>query len=141
MTRDERRINELYTAAQDVPPVSQTARLTAAIYIGNTLISIGNNTYKTDPMQAKFSKNFGKNVTCLHAEMMAIKHALRRVSPDDLKRSTLYVARAKRASKSGPWVFGLAKPCRVCQSAIDLFEISRVVYTTNANTFEEITRN
>lgn len=140
MKRDERIIRDLFIQAQDVEPVSQTARLTAAIYVSNRLVSVGHNTYKTSPFQARFAV-FGKDVTCLHAEMMAIRNALQRVSVDELRRATLYVARAKREYKAGPWVYGLAKPCQVCQHAIDTFDIRRIVYTTNENTIEEIKRH
>lgn len=107
-----------------------SARLAAAIVKNNKIISVGINRKKTDPLQARFSKN--KEAIFLHAEIHAIKNALRELTVDELKNSTLYICRVKRPlSSSKNFVWGLAKPCEGCSRAIAEFEIKNVVYSTN----------
>jgi len=60
----------------------------------------------------------------LHAEIAAIKKALRFYSVDMLRGTTLIVCRVK---KNG---LGNSKPCIGCQRAIAEFGIKKVIYTT-----------
>jgi len=108
------------------------ARLAAAIVKNNKVISIGINRKKTDPFQAKFSKNIES--IFLHAEIHAIKNALRELSLDALKQTTLYVCRVKQPkSNTDAYEWALAKPCEGCIKAIIEFGIKRVVYTDKPN--------
>lgn len=104
------------------------ARMCAIIAIRGKVISFGNNQYKTHPLQATFSKN--DEAVFLHAEIDSIRHAVKFINVDDLKKATLYVARAKHDRKKG-FVSGMSKPCKGCMSAIESFDIGRVVYTTD----------
>lgn len=113
------------------------ARLSAAIVKNNRLISIGINRKKSDPLQAKYSKN--KDAIFLHAEIHAIKNALKEYDVKDLEDSVLYICRVKRpAEKSKKWVWGLAKPCEGCARAIAEFGIKNVIYTTDKHMHYEI---
>ena len=113
-----------------------SARVTAVLKLGSFSVW-ANNSKKSHP----FQKRFGKNEDCiyLHAEIAAIKEwidAEHPFDPDALKKAEMYVMRAKRAHKKGPWVTGLAKPCPGCQRALATFEISKVFYTEdNASEF------
>lgn len=107
-----------------------SAKLAAAIVKKNRIISFGFNSKKTHPFQAKYARN--DEAIYLHAEIAAIKNALRHISVDDLCYTTLYIARVKKTAPfSNKLVWGLAKPCAGCARAISEFGIKNVVYTTN----------
>lgn len=98
------------------------------------ILAMGKNQYKTHP----FQKRFGKNNDCiyLHAETDAIKNALKTMKVDNLEDCDLYVMRLKQASKTGPTITGLSKPCIGCMRAIVTFGIHKVYYTEdNASDF------
>ena len=106
------------------------ARMASALVKSNKIMSIGINRRKTDPMMAKYCKN--KDAIFLHAEIHAIKNALKEYSVEDLEDSVLYICRVKRPNeKSKKWVHGMARPCSGCARAIAEFGIRNVVYTTD----------
>jgi len=113
------------------------ARLAAAIVRGNKIVSIGRNRKKSDPLQAKFSKN--DEAIFLHAEIHAIKNALREIKVDELQDTTLYVCRVKQPlTHTDPFVWALAKPCEGCERAILEFGIKEVIYTTSPSVCEAL---
>lgn len=126
-TKDRPRkiIKDLYIMAQDVSPVSR-ARIVACLVYKNKIIAYGTNELKSHPMAARFSKH--PEAIYLHAEVSAIRNALSRYDPKIIAKSTLYVARAKQTS-DGDFVYGMAKPCSGCSSAISFFGIKTVYYT------------
>lgn len=103
------------------------ARVSSCLVLKNNILSFGFNKRKSHPFQAKF----GKNEECifLHAEIDAIKNALKCTSVEDLQRSTLYIYRSKKVN--GVETNGLAKPCVGCMRAIVSFNIKNVVYSTD----------
>lgn len=110
------------------------AQLAACLVYKNELISIGTNKYKTHPLAKKFQKN--KNTDCLHAEIDAIKNALRVVDVDFLAKCTMYILRVKRPDHDHKqYVHGLSKPCCGCQHAIESFNIKNVYFTTDEGHF------
>lgn len=121
MTKHQKRLQDLVAIAQDVSDFDKN-RHAASIYIGNRLISIGVNQLKSHPLQAKFGANPDK--IFLHAEIDAIRNALRRVKISELQSAVLYVARVRQG------VIRLSMPCVGCQGAIMHFGI-RDVYWTN----------
>jgi deoxycytidylate deaminase len=120
MTRHDKRLSELCIIANDTSEF-QKNRHAAAIYIGSKLISIGVNQLKSHPLQAKFGIN--SDAIFLHAEIDAIRNALKRVTPLDLQGATLYVARTKNG------IVKMSKPCNGCQRAIMHFNIPNVYWT------------
>lgn len=131
MNRHQRYLSDLVTLATAIPRAG-AASISAALVMNNKIVSYGFNSYKTHPFQKKFGKN--KDAVCIHAEIDAIKNALKKVNVDDLKYATLYIARAKNKdqnSKKDHW--GLSKPCEGCCRAISSFNIKKVYYTTNEN--------
>lgn len=105
-------------------------KLAACIVIQNELISIGQNSGKTHPIQKKFSKN--THSIFMHAEINCIVNALRVVNESDLEKATMYVHRVKRRSKTDlNWYDGLAEPCIGCKQAISHYGIKKVIYSTN----------
>ena len=106
------------------------AKLAAGIYYRKNLVALGVNSAKTHPMQAKYSVIPGAYV---HAEMAAIINALKKISVEELKKSTLYVTRIKK-----DYSVGLSKPCAACQAAIFSFGIKTVFYTENDQTISQL---
>jgi deoxycytidylate deaminase len=91
-------------------------------------VSYGFNSRKSHPLQYRYSKH--EKATCIHAEIDAIKNALRRVTVDQLRGAFLYVARAKSpAPGKAKTLKGLAKPCIGCARAIGAFGINNVHWT------------
>jgi len=106
------------------------AKHAASIVIRNEIISIGENSGKTHPLQKRFSKN-GEAIF-KHAEVDCIINALRHVEPEDLEKATLYVYRVKKLTKDHKyWSDGLSEPCPGCKQAIDHFKIKKIVYSTD----------
>jgi tRNA(Arg) A34 adenosine deaminase TadA len=79
-------------------------------------------------MQAMFSTH--DEAIHLHAEICAIKNALRTIDQAELSKATLYVARAKYDGCARAKVIqGMAKPCCGCSRALNHYGISRIMYT------------
>lgn len=121
-----RKIFKNLTSIAAANPYVASCRLAAAITYKNRVVSYGVNSYKTSPFQKRFASN--EDRIHLHAEISAIKNALRVMNVDDLKHTVLYVCRVKR---SGHW--GMSKPCEGCQRAILEFGIKKIFYTTDDN--------
>ena len=105
-------------------------RFAAAVVRGNKIVSVGFNHMKSHPFQAKFAKN--EMAIFLHAEVHAIKNALREVNVDELSKCDIYITRVKRKMAGDKqFVWGLSKPCPGCQRAIAEFGFRRTIYTTD----------
>jgi len=102
------------------------SRHAAAIIYRNRIISVGTNHLKTHPFQIKYRRR--PDAIYLHAEVAAIKRAIRHLSEKELKRSTLVSVRVKYDHNMNPR-FGMSKPCEGCQRAIAEFGIRYVYYT------------
>ena len=128
--REQRIMGFLRRQAIDVEPV-KSARLSAAVVIKNNIVSLGNNSYRTHPFQAKYGKN--PEAICLHAEVKAIRNALNHIDANDMRKATMMVYRVKKSNntKRAEWVDGLAKPCDGCMGAILEFGFKRIIYSTN----------
>jgi deoxycytidylate deaminase len=106
------------------------AKLAASLVIRNEIISVGYNSYKTHPLQKRFSKNI--EAIFKHAEVDCIISALRHVEQEEMAKGTLYVYRVKKLTKDHvEWSDGYAEPCIGCQQALRHFKIKRVVYSTD----------
>ena len=96
--------------------------ITAFIYDRRgRVLSVGKNSYvKTHPLQAKYAMKAGlPDKLFLHAEIAAI------VKCRDLERA--YRIEVVRVGKNGDLL--LAKPCPVCQSAIEASGIKIIEHT------------
>lgn len=120
MNKHEKRLSELCTVASDVSLFDKN-RHAAAIYIGNRLISVGVNRFKSHPLQARFRPREDSNF--LHAEIDALRNALKRVDAKDLQKATIYIARMRNGERR------LSKPCEGCQKAIEYYKIPHVFWT------------
>ena len=126
MDKHSKILNNLFLMARDNDPVG-SSRLAAAIVLKNRVIAYGFNQAKTHPFQAQHAKN--DDAIFWHAETNVIHNALKQVSEDDLKKATLYVARAKHPENKDGWIWGNSKPCCGCSDCINKHKIKRVIYT------------
>jgi deoxycytidylate deaminase len=118
--------DEIFKLAQSVEPV-RGARIAAAVVRRGKVISYGYNHKKTHPFQTRFCKN--PHAIFFHAEVHAIKNALKSVDVEDLYKCELYIVRAKRDKANRKWITGMSKPCSGCQKCIDLFDLKSVYYS------------
>ena len=118
--------NETFKLAQSVEPV-RGARIAAAVVRRGKVISYGYNHKKSHPFQTRFCKN--RHAVFFHAEVHAIKNALKSVDVEDLYKCELYIVRAKRDKANRKWITGMSKPCSGCQKCIDLFDLKSVYYS------------
>ena len=132
----EKWIDLLMKMVQDVPRegLHHSSRHAAAVVYKRTVAGVGFNKMKTHPIQAKFGKN--AHAIYLHSEVDAIINSLRSITLDELRKSTLYVVRAKQLSTNEKRIVqGSSCPCSGCVGIILKFGIQRVVYTENISGF------
>jgi len=124
MNKREHKIhNLLKTLAQSGESAGNQQLAAAVVYNGN-IVAFGQNSYKTHPFQKRFAKN--EESVYLHAETLAIYNALKKLTLEELAKSTLYILRLKKTGETG-----LAKPCPGCARCINTFNIKKVYYTGN----------
>ena len=111
-------------------------KFAAAVVYRNRIISIGMNSMKSHPMAAKYGKN--EHAIFLHAEVAAIKNALREINVDDFSKCDIYITRVKKEKPfSNKFIWGLSKPCRGCERAIAEFGLKRTIYTCDNGEYDE----
>ena len=112
-------------------------KFSAAIVRRNRVVSFGFNSMKSHPFQARYGRN--SDSIFPHAEISAIKNALKIITVDDLLKCELYIVRVKRPSRRATnYVWGNAKPCEGCTRAILEFGIKRVIYSTDEHNKWEV---
>lgn len=99
------------------------ARVCAIIAHRGDVLSIGYNSRKSHPFQARYRKN--PHAVFWHAETAAINNALKREHSKLLAKSTMYVLRLTHAGNPA-----ISMPCDGCSKAINEHGIHRVLYTT-----------
>lgn len=122
-------LDELLLLAHDTPKLFRV-RIVAAVVRRNKIISYGFHQNKTHTFQSKYSKR--PESIYIHAEIDAIKNALKKLEVTDLSKCDIYIARSRCVpGTKDVQVPGLAKPCKGCQRAIDTFGFKNVFYTIN----------
>jgi len=126
------RITEMLTRlAIENPGVNGRFKMASGIVYRRNLIATGINSYKTHPWMSEL-RGYKPDQIYLHAEIDAIRNALKLITQDQLSRCHLYVVRVKRPNgKSRNWVHGLAKPCPGCQRTIANFGIETVFWSND----------
>lgn len=94
----------------------------AAVIVRRNVIAIGYNSLKSHPLAARFGRH--DEAIYLHAEVDAIKNALRFCRPNELAGCSMYVARVLKNGEPA-----LAKPCKGCVRALATFGIEDVYWT------------
>ena len=125
------KIKEMLTRlAINNPGVQGRFKIAAGIVYRKHLIATGMNSYKTHPLMMP-TNGFKEGQVFLHAEVDAIKNALKLITTEQLTKCDMYVVRVKRPDIpwSKDWVYGLAKPCKGCQKMIASFGLQNVLYT------------
>jgi len=129
-------LNILSKIAADISPI-RSARLAACVVHRNSIIAFGTNCMKSHPFQARYGKN--DDSVYLHAETSAIKNALKYISLEELSKCTLYISRVKyEDTKKNKLLFGTAKPCPGCFRCINTFNIKKVYYTLDNQSYAEL---
>lgn len=127
--RDQKYMNmAAKIAAGSIPHAG--ARVVSVIALRNHILSIGVNSSKTHPFQAKFSKN--DHALYWHAETRAISLALKNGYKDLLKKSSLYVLRLTKAGRPA-----ISMPCPGCAKAISVHNVGRVIYSKGDENFTD----
>jgi tRNA(Arg) A34 adenosine deaminase TadA len=128
--RTNRMFSYLKKIAIDNEGVQGRFKLASAVVYKKYVIATGVNSYKTHPLMNGEGYKLGQ--VFLHAEIDAIKNALKLIDTEQLAQCDLYVVRVKRPNyKSKNWIYGLAKPCPGCTKAIAGFGIKNVYYSEN----------
>lgn len=110
------------------PGVQGRFKLAAGIVYKKHLIATGVNSYKSHPLMWEWGRN--DDSIYLHAEIDAIKNALRLIDQSQLARCDMYIVRVKRKNENNrAWTYGLAKPCPGCRRAIESFGLRNVIWT------------
>ena len=118
------------TLTCDNLPYQLRVKILAGIVHRRTIKSMSSNSLKTDPFSLKFGK-----YPFLHAETSAIKQFLNLYDSSILAECTLYVIRRKLSGPGGISIYGNARPCNGCMSAIRHYNIRSVIYSTDAGSF------
>jgi tRNA(Arg) A34 adenosine deaminase TadA len=106
-------------------PVEGLPRMAALIVSRRGhFISLGFNSRKSDPLAAKYGRH--PDAIYPHAEIAAIKNALKLIDEEALESCTMYIARVKKDGSPA-----LAKPCSGCQRALLQFGLENVEWTTD----------
>jgi len=109
---------------------SRRVPMAAGITYKKHLIATGFNQMKTHPMM--MGDGYREDQMFMHAEVDAIRNALRLITPGQLAQCELNIVRVKRPySGSKRWIYGIAKPCPGCSKIIASFGIKKVLYTDN----------
>ena len=98
-------------------PRSTRAHVGCLIVYRGVVIAIGHNQLKSHPLQAHY-KNYR---IYLHAEVDALRKALRVIHEDDLMYCKVYVLRLKYSDTG--WIQAMAKPCMDCMSTLVNFGV------------------
>lgn len=123
----DRTKNLLLNIAEDISYPVRNYRLASAVLFKNQIVSVGVNSQKTDPFQTKYMKN--PFSIYIHAEVSAVKNALKRIDLDDFKKSSLIVVRIKRNENNTAFIPAMAKPCMGCMSCISEFGVKHIHFT------------
>jgi tRNA(Arg) A34 adenosine deaminase TadA len=97
-------------------------RMAAIISKRKRILGTGFNKRKTHPMMHRFTDNHLR--VEVHAEIAAIINALRTCKEEDLKGAEIFIARVLKNGERG-----IAKPCTICQKALDTYGITAIHYT------------
>lgn len=119
------RIVEMLTRLAIENPGTRTRyKMASGIVYRRHLVATGVNSYKTHPLMV--SPGYHSEQIYMHAEVDAIRNALRIISQDQLAKSSIYIVRVKQRREGGEYVLGLAKPCNGCARIIASFGIESV---------------
>lgn len=129
MNSSKKKLQKIYNVLVNACAIQQrvaNTRFAAMVVYKGDCVALGSNQKKSHPFQAQYAKNC--EAIYLHAEIDCIKNALRVITVDQLRKSTMYIVRVKADLTPG-----LAKPCDGCMRALASFSIKNCYYTTGTN--------
>jgi len=121
---NRRVIRMLTRLAIENPGTRTRYKMSAGIVHRRDLVATGVNSYKSHPLMA--GPGYNSEQIFMHAEVDAVRNALRLINQSDLAQCAIYVLRVKRSRDLTGWQYGMAKPCRGCARVIASFGITRV---------------
>jgi len=126
----QERFKDAYEIAVATPRVAG-AKVSAILLHKNRIAGVGVNSMRTNPFRDYVNDKF--YLYC-HAEVAAIKNALRTYRTEDLAKMVMIVCRAKIFKVNDIEIVGtgLAKPCVNCQKVLAEFGIRRVYYSVDS---------
>jgi len=127
---NKRVLSMLTKLAIENPGLQNRFKLSAGVVYKKNLISTGVNSYKSHPMMK--GPGYNPEQIFMHAEVDAIRNALRLIPQQEMEKTELYVVRVRRpCGNTKKWVYGMAKPCAGCMMTIASFNISKIFWTTD----------
>lgn len=103
-------------------PVPKLSRMAAIIVENKQIVGVGFNRYKTSPLQGRFAKN--ELALYEHAEIHAIKNAIKFKCNMNFTKASIYVARVLRNDQPA-----LAAPCEGCMKALQHYRFKDIFWT------------
>lgn len=122
-------IEMLTRLALENPGTRSRKKMAAGIVYRRHLVATGVNSYKTHPLMV--SPGYHREQIYLHAEVDAIRNALRVISQSQLAKSSIYIVRVRRKRDLSGYEYGMARPCLGCSRVIAEFGISSVWWSEN----------
>ena len=120
--------NKLTEIAIANPGTRNRIKMAAGVVYRNRLIAYGINGYKTHPLM--LNNGYRTDQIFLHAEVDALRNAMKKIDLKQLSKCEMYIVRVKRPNKnSKSYISGMAKPCEGCQNTIASFGIKKIYYT------------
>jgi len=99
-------------------------KMSAGVVHRRDLVATGDNSYKSHPLMT--GPGYNSEQIFMHAEVDAVRNALRLIPQSDLSQCAIYIIRVKRSRDLTGWQYGMAKPCRGCAGVITSFGIERL---------------
>lgn len=122
--KNKKILNTLADIAKRSPKVGN-ARVVAALVRRNKILAIGRNSKKSSVMARRFQKHGLAQYD--HAEINALYAYLTEYNKKNLCKCTMYVCRVVWCE--GKWRLANAAPCDGCRSALQHFNIRRIVFS------------
>lgn len=126
---------KFFDLAKEVSKLSSITRHSiGAVLVSKNwdIIGVGSNVRKSHPKQAEFARQVGlEHKIYMHAEIQCLVNSKQR----NLHGSRLFVYREHRDG-----TLALAKPCKICMTAIRHFGIRDIYYTTLDGHAHEVLR-
>jgi tRNA(Arg) A34 adenosine deaminase TadA len=134
--KKEKFLKQLEPIALSHPGTQGRVHMAAGMVYRNRMIATGINSYKSHPMMLEYGKN--EDAIFLHAEIDAIKNALRVIDESKLSKCDIYILRMKKAEDHKTWIRGIAKPCCGCASAIISFGLRNAFWSEDDNKMDSL---
>jgi len=121
---NHRVIRMLTRLAIENPGTRTRYKMSAGVVHRRDLVATGVNSYKSHPLMT--GPGYNSEQIFMHAEVDAVRNALRLIPQSDLSQCAIYIIRVKRSRDLTGWQYGMAKPCRGCARVITSFGIERL---------------